>query len=193
MIPPPRACRLGRGSAPGGEIRWPPSRPRLPPSCGYICDFLAGITSLCLSKIKHARTDDEVRQEMAYAKMRPTACTVRGACNPPITPFPSNRKTAYRSTVECHTGSTSHLWISTTRARLAGTWVDGLLTGRAWLRRGAWSVERLASEPGGLVPTTVTDPPPIPFRAGTFSRRVSCCEARLRCLSTERHCRRSCA
>jgi hypothetical protein len=31
--------------------------------------------------------------------MRPTACTVRGACNPPITPFPSNRKTAYRSTV----------------------------------------------------------------------------------------------
>ena len=81
----------------------------------------------------------------------------------------------------------------TTRARLVGMRVDGLLTGRAWLRRAAWSVERLASEPGGLVPTTVTGPPPIPFRAGTFSRRVSCCEARLRCLSTERHCRRSCA
>src|SRR5258707_9836726 len=44
----------------------------------------------------------------------------------------------------------------TTRARLVGMRVDGLLTGRAWLRRAAWSVERLASEPGGLVPTTVT-------------------------------------
>jgi len=104
--------------------------------------------------------------------------------------FPQIAKRPIVPPWECHTGSTSHLWISTTRARLAGTWVDNLLTGRAWLRRAAWSVER---EPGGLVPTTVTRPPPIPFRAGTFSRRVSCCEARLRCLSTERHCRRSCA
>src|SRR5258708_21423694 len=75
----------------------------------------------------------------------------------PLFPKPQNGLSFHRG--DCQTGSTSHSRISTTRARLAGMRVDSLLTGRAWLRPAAESVERLASEPGGLVLTTVTGSP----------------------------------
>src|SRR5260370_22782275 len=75
----------------------------------------------------------------------------------PLFPKPQNGLSFHRG--DCQTGSTSHSRISTTRARLAGMRVDSLLTGRAWLRPAAESVARLASEPGGLVLTTVTGSP----------------------------------
>src|SRR5260221_14320814 len=84
---------------------------------------------------------------------------VHFTCDPPITPlFP---QTAKRSIVPPW-GLPCWLRVAlkpTTRARLAGMRVDSLLTARAWLRPAAGSVERLASEPGGLVPTTVTGSP----------------------------------